>query len=277
MVCFAGLDSSAKYLSRTLPTVEVAWARYMVAAVFALIASRALAKPSVVISSRPYLQSLRSLFLLGSTIANFFALRSLQLAETGTIAFLLPMFISLLAGPLLGERVGGARLAAILVGFFGVVVAMRPGTSAFQPAALIAVAGVVCGAGYNLSTRELAGADSAATTLVWTQVAGIALLTPALPFVWVTPPSPLVWGVMAFMGFCAAAGHALLILAHHRAPAATLAPFNYTQLVWAILAGWLVFGDVPPWATLFGAALVVGCGLFLILYERRGRPDKVLR
>ena len=209
-------------------------------------------------------------------MANFLALRSLQLAETSTIAFLLPMFISLLAGPLLGERVGGPRLAAILVGFFGVVVAMRPGTAAFQPVALVAVAGVVCGAGYNISTRLLAGADSAATTFVWTQIAGVALLTPALPFVWVTPPSPWVWGVMAFMGVCAAAGHGLLIVAHHRAPAATLAPFNYTQLIWMILSGWFVFADVPPWATLFGAALVAGCGLFLILYERRGYPAKAL-
>ena len=272
MVCFTGIDSSAKYLSRSLPTTEIVWIRYAVAAVFALFASGAFVRPSILISRRPGLQSLRSLLLLGSTIANFLALRKMQLAETSTIGFLLPFFVALMAGPLLGEKVGGPRLVAIIVGFLGVVVATRPGTSAFQPIALLCVLGVVCGAGYALATRQLAGVDSPYTTLAWTQVAGIVLFTPALPFVWVTPQTSDVWFAVGLIGFCAAAGHALHILAHHRAPAAVLAPFNYTQLIWMIFSGWFVFGDVPPVATLFGAGLVVACGLFLILYERRSLP-----
>lgn len=270
MACFAALDTSAKYLGRSLPTIEVVWARYIVASLFALVASGALSRPRILVSRRPKLQIARSLLLLASTIANFLALRQLQLAETSTIAFLLPMFVALLAGPFLGEKVGGPRAAAILVGFLGVALAMRPGTSAFHPIALIAVAGVICTAGYALTTRRLAGYDSARTTLAWTQVAGVALLTPALPFVWVAPASALQWGVAALMGFFAALGHGLLIVAHQRAPAAALAPFNYTQLIWMIVSGLLVFGDVPPWATLFGAATVVACGLFLIAYERGG-------
>ena len=159
MVCFAGLDTSAKYLGRLLPTIEVVWARYVVASVFTLIVTRAFARPRILRASRPGLQLLRSSLLLGSTLANFLALRHLQLAETSTIAFLQPMFVALLAGPLLGEKVGGPRLIAILVGFAGVVIATRPGTSAFQPIVFVAVAGVACAGGYALATRRLAAHD----------------------------------------------------------------------------------------------------------------------
>jgi len=268
VACFAALDTSAKFLSGQLPTVEVAWARYMVAGVFALSLSRAGVKPSVFRSARPGLEILRSCLLLGSTLANFVALRKLQLAETSTIGFLQPMFVALMAAPLLGEKVGVARASAIGVGFLGVIVATQPGTSAFQPIVLVSVAGTACAAGYALITRKVAAHDSPQTMLAWTQVAGIVVLTPALPFVWKTPPSAVFWAVGCGMGFLAFAGHGLLILAHQRAPAAVLTPFNYTQLVWMIILGFLVFGDAPPLATLFGAGLVVACGLFLVLHER---------
>ena len=270
MVMFTGLDTSAKYLGRVLPTVEVVWARYVVAAIFALLVSRAAVRPSVLKSSRPGLQLVRSALLLGSTLANFLALRQLQLAETSTIGFLQPLFVALLAGPLLGERVGAARLGAIVVGFLGVLVATRPGSSAFHPIVLLSVAGTACSACYALATRRLAAHDGPQTTLAWTQIAGIALLTPLLPWVWETPPTPFIWLGMAGMGFFAAAGHGLLILAHQRAPAPVLTPFNYTQLIWMIVSGLIVFGDTPPPTTLIGAAMVVGCGLFLVAYERRG-------
>ena len=132
----------------------------------------------------------------------------------------------------------------------------------------VSIAGVVVNSGYAVLTRLLAAHDSPATTLIWTQVAGLALLTPTLPFVWVTPPTALDWELMGLMGFCAAAGHGLMILAHQRAPAAVLTPFGYMQLLWMIMSGLLVFGDVPPLATLLGASLVVACGLFLVLHER---------
>ena len=269
VACFAALDTSAKFLSRELPTVEVAWARYMVAGVFALILTRAPANPRVFRTARLGLEVLRSCLLLGSTVANFVALRKLQLAETSTIGFLQPMFVALMAAPMLGEKVGAARALAIGVGFLGVIVATQPGTSAFQPIVLVSIAGTLCAAGYALMTRKVAAHDSPQTMLAWTQVAGIVVLTPMLPFLWKTPSSELFWAVGCGMGFFAFAGHGLLILAHQRAPAAVLTPFNYTQLVWMITLGLLVFGDAPPTATLFGAGLVVAYGLFLVLHERR--------
>ena len=269
MVCFAALDASAKWLGASLPTVEVVWARYIGAAALGLFAARPFSRPGVLRARRPWSQIIRSFLLLGSTIANFLALRSLQLAETSTISFLTPLFVVLMAGPWLDERVGGARLVAIGIGFVGVLIATRPGTDAFQPIVIVAIGGVACNAAYALATRMLASHDAPETTLAWTPIAGVAALTPLLPWAWRAPAGPFVWMVIAIMGVCGALGHWLLILAHQRAPAAALTPFSYTQLIWMIVAGVLVFGDTPPAATLIGAGLVVACGLFLVLHERR--------
>jgi drug/metabolite transporter (DMT)-like permease len=270
MVCFTGQDTCAKWLSASLPIAQIVWARYVGAAVIALIASRSLSRPAILRSKRPRLQLLRSVLLFCSTTANVFAVRELQLSETATISFLTPVFVALLAGPVLGERVSAERMIAIALGFLGVVIATRPGAGALQPIILLAVAGVVCNSLYVLATRKLAGADSQ-TTLAWTQVAGLVFLTPILPWVWRQPESATAWVVMAVMGVFGATSHGMLIVAHRYAPAPTLTPFTYTQLIWMIISGVVVFGQWPAPATLVGAALVVACGAYLAFKERRGR------
>jgi drug/metabolite transporter (DMT)-like permease len=271
MICFTGQDTCAKWLSASLPIAQIVWARYVGAALIALIASRSLSRPVTLRSKRPWLQLVRSVLLFCSTTANIIAIRQLQLSETATISFLTPVFVALLAGPVLGERVGAERMIAIALGFLGVVIATRPGTAAFQPIVLLAVAGVVCNSGYVLATRKLAGADSAQTTLAWTQIAGIVFLTPILPWIWRQPQSAVDWVIMAGMGVFAATSHGMLIVAHRFAPAPVLTPFTYTQLIWMIISGILVFGDWPAPATLVGAALVVACGAYLAVKERKGR------
>jgi drug/metabolite transporter (DMT)-like permease len=156
-------------------------ARYIGASVIALIASRSLSRRGLLRSRRPRLQLLRSVLLFCSTTANVFAVRELQLSETATISFLTPVFVALLAGPALGEKVSAERMIAIAL---GVVIATRPGAGVLQPIVLVAVAGVLCNSGYVLATRKLAGADSPQTTLAWTQVAGLVFLSPILPWVW---------------------------------------------------------------------------------------------
>ena len=122
MICFTGHDTSAKWLASSLPAVEIVWARYVLAAIFGLFIARPFSRPALLRSRRPFLQALRSLLLLGSTVGNFLALRQLQLAETSTISFLWPLMVTLLAGPLLGEWAGPARMTAIGVGLIGVFV-----------------------------------------------------------------------------------------------------------------------------------------------------------
>src|ERR1700678_3377902 len=271
MVCFTGQDPCAKWLSASLPIAQIVWARYVGASLIALVASRPLSRPAMLRSRRPRLQLLRSVLLFCSTTANVLAVRELQLSETATISFLTPVFVALLAGPVLGEKVSAERMIAIALGFLGVVIATRPGAGAFQPIVLLAVAGVVCNSGYVLATRKLAGADAPQTTLAWTQIAGLVFLTPILPWVWRQPQSAFDWLIMAAMGVFAATSHGMLIVAHRYAPAPTLTPFTYTQLIWMIISGVVVFGQWPAPATLVGAALVVACGAYLAVKERRGR------
>jgi drug/metabolite transporter (DMT)-like permease len=207
--------------------------------------------------------------LLVSTALNFLALQHLQLTQTVSIQFAAPLIIALLGGPLLGERIGPRRLAAVAVGFLGVLVITRPGLGGIHPAAIFSVIGAVCYALYNISTRFLAAHDSSATTVFYSNIGGALVMAAIVPFVWTAPPDALSWVLLVGTGLFGAVGHWLLILAHARAPASVLAPFIYTQLLWMLGAGYLVFGDLPDRWTLPGAAIVIASGLYL-LYRERG-------
>jgi drug/metabolite transporter (DMT)-like permease len=268
LFCFSGLDASAKWLGQDLPTLQVVFARYLGAMLLVCAVVNPVTTPGVVRSRRPALQVLRSLFLLGSTLLNFLALRWLQLAETMAIMFSTPFLVALIAGPLLGERVGPRRLAAIVVGFLGVLVVVRPGLEGFQPASLLSLGAAFSNALYGVTTRMLAGTDSSRTTLLYSGLAGLAVTAPIAPFVWEAPASALAWAALAGLGALGAVGHWLLILAHARAPASVLSPYFYTQIVWMLALGWLIFGDLPDAGTLVGAFIVVGSGLYLIARER---------
>lgn len=268
LVCFACLDASGKWLSRHVPVWEVVWARYLGATILVLLFVNPWTTPRMFHTRRPVLQTIRSLLLFGSTVLNFLALRKLQLAETMTIQFALPLLVSLLAGPILGEWIGPKRLAAICVGFVGVLVVLRPGTGSIDPAASYCVAGLFCYAFYNILTRKVAASDSSRTTTLFSTVAGALILTPFLPLFWTWPDSWVAWVLLGAVGFFGGFGHWLLVLAHGRAPAAVLAPFVYTQIVWSIGLGFGVFGDVPGPFTLLGGSIVVLSGLYLFTREK---------
>lgn len=272
VACFAGLDSSGKWLGRQgLDPFLITWARYVSSVVLASIFINPWTVPGVARTRRPLLQVGRSVLLLSSTILNFFALRYLQLAETMSIQFATPFLVALIAGPLLGEWIGRRRLVAIGIGFLGVIVIARPGLGGMHPAALLSCAATVCYSFYNVSTRILAASDSSATTLFYSGLAGVVLVTPILPYVWMTPTSGLVWLLLVGVGAFGGLGHWLLILAHARAPAPVLAPFIYTQIIWMVSLGYLIFGDVPNRWTLIGASIVIGSGLYLLSCERPPR------
>jgi drug/metabolite transporter (DMT)-like permease len=137
-----------------------------------------------------------------------------------------------------------------------------------HPAAFLSLAGAACYALYSIATRILAAYDSSATTMFYSGIAGLVLVTPLVPWVWSAPSSGLVWIMMAVVGALGALGHWLLILAHARAPAPVLSPFIYTQIIWMIALGYLVFGDLPDRLTLVGAAIVIASGLYLLYRER---------
>jgi len=265
---FAGNDATAKYLNAYMDSLQVVWARYMSAFALGVILLNPLKNPRVMRTGRPWLQLGRSTLLLVSTTLNFIALRYLQLDQTMTIMFCTPFLVALLGGPLLGEWIGWRRWAAILVGFCGVLLVARPGAGGIHPAALMIFASAGCYAFYSISTRVLARTDSDQTTNFYSNLVGAAAVTVAVPFVWTPQSNPKVIALMGAMGLFSGFGHYLLIRAHRLAPAAVLAPFIYTEIVWMIALGFLVFRDVPNHWTLAGVVVVILSGLYLLYRER---------
>jgi len=272
--CFTGIDTSAKFLNHHMDTLQVVWARYTGAFLLALIVSNPLTRPGLLATTRPKLQVGRSALLLGSTLLNVFALRYLQLDQALAILFSTPFFVTVLSGPLLGEWAGWRRWTAIGVGFLGVLIVTRPGAGGIHPAALLTLVGAVCYAFYSISTRVLARTDSNETTLFYSNISGAVALLPVLPFVWTTPHDPVVIVVMVVIGAFGSLGHYLLLAAHRLAPAMVLAPFIYTQLIWATASGYLAFGDVPSRWTLAGAAVVAASGLYILYREHKLKGGK---
>ena len=265
---FSLLDTSAKWLNHTIPTMETVWSRYVFSVIFVMIVVNPKTKPGVLKTNKPGLQALRSLFLFASTLFNFIAVNYLQLSQTISIAFATPLLVALLSGPLLGERISRDRFIAIIMGFLGVLVVSRPGFGGIHPVAILSVCGVVCYSMYAIMTRHLAAHDSTETTLVYSGLVGAILLTPALPWFWQNPPDIMTALTMVALGAYAALGHFALIKAHRFAPAYILSPFIYTQLIWMVLLGYFVFGDIPDGFTLLGGFIVVGSGLYLLARER---------
>jgi drug/metabolite transporter (DMT)-like permease len=269
VTCFTGLDATAKWTSQTLPPIATVAVRYLSAMVFISALCRPWRNPGLLRTRSLRLQVWRALALVLSTVCSFTSLHYLPLGQATAISFAAPMVVAVLAGPVLGEWPGPHRIGAIIAGFLGVLVVVRPGGS-MHPAVFVALGTALSNAGYGLLTRQLAGRDRSQTTLFYSGLIGAVVVLPVLPFVWETPQG-VVWIAMTVMGALAALGHYLMILAYERAQASMLAPFSYTQLVGATVIGWGGFGDAPDRWTLVGGAIVGGSGLYLLWREQRAR------
>jgi drug/metabolite transporter (DMT)-like permease len=274
LACFACLDACAKWLGRSMDPLQVTWVRYMVSVVMVSAILNPWSRPGLLRTKKPWLQAIRSLLLVGSTALNFIALQYLQLAETISIMFMTPMLVALLAGPMLGEWVGPRRLIAIAIGFFGVIIITRPGLGGVHPAVILSMIGCIAYAFYNLLTRMLAAHDSSDTTMFYSGIAGVIVMTPVLPFVWSLPSGGLVWVIMVLLGGFGALGHWFIIQAHRRVPAGVLAPFIYSQIIWMVAMGWLVFDQWPDRWTFIGGGIVIASGLYLLYREKVQGVDK---
>jgi len=268
VIAFACLDATAKYLNLYMDTLQVVWARYTGGFVLAFLVSNPLSRPGLMRTGRPGLQILRAAMMLGSTVTNFMAFRYLQLDQALSILFSTPFLVAILAGPMLGEWIGWRRWIAILVGFAGVLLVTRPGIGGMHWAAIYSVGSAIFYSLYIVLTRVLSRTDPSDTTLFYANILGAAAMLPVLPFVWTMPDNPWLIFLMVVFGAFGSFGHYLLIAAHRLAPASVLAPFMYTQLLWATCFGYFVFGDMPNRWTLAGAAIVIASGLYLLHRER---------
>jgi drug/metabolite transporter (DMT)-like permease len=270
---FLGLsDVTAKYLSASLPSAEIAWLRFLV---FAIIMTPAMVpgSPLYALPTKSLgLQLLRGSALLGSSLLFITGLRYLPIAEASATGFVSPLFVTALSIIFLSEKVGVRRWLATAVGLLGVLVILRPGTSAFHIAAFLPLASAMCWATTLIMTRMMSGKEHAITIMTYSSIAGVAIMSALVPFVWVQPS----WHAIAFgvlIGIASTAGQWIVVLAFRYADASVLAPFSYTQLVWASSLGFLVFGEVPDLWTVVGAAFIVASGLYTAHRERVRRSQ----
>jgi len=265
---FVLMDTTAKYLSSSYPVPLIVWARYAANLVVLLAFLAATGQLARLRTTRPGLQLARGVLLVLATLLFFTSLSVLPLANANAIGFALPLFVAALAVPMLGERLEMPRLIAIFVGLAGALVIVRPGSDLFTPYALLPLGMAACNALYQILTRKVAGLEHPLTSLVWGAVVGAVVMSLAAPFVWTAPRA--VWhGVLiVFIGVLASIGHFLLIKAYEHASATLLAPYTYSALVWAMLLGWLVFGDFPDGAALAGMGIIVASGLYLANRQR---------
>jgi drug/metabolite transporter (DMT)-like permease len=270
-VFLACSDAMAKYLSLSLPAIQIAWIRFLV---FALIFLPAMltTTPNVFRSARPGLQVWRGVALLSSSLFFITALRFLPIAAASATSFVAPIFVTALSIVFLSEKVGVRRWVATIVGLFGVMVIVRPGTSAFDAATMLPVISAFGWACTLIMTRMISGKDRAITTMAYSSVVGLGILTALVPFFWVTPNwRDLVLGVC--VGLASTTGQWIVVLAFRYADASVLAPFSYSQLVWATILGFLIFGEIPDIWTLVGAAIIIASGLYTAHRERLRRSQ----
>lgn len=266
---FAFLDSAAKLSGREVPTLEVVWFRFAVHFILVAVVLNPWRAPQAWQTRAPKLQLARAGVQIFCTGLNFLALGYLQIAQTLSIQFTTPIFVTILSIVFLGEQVGRYRWFAIFIGFAGVLVVTRPGMTGFHWAFCISLISVMVGASYNILTRRLAATENPGSMLLIMAAFPAAVLLPVLPFIWVWPPSGYAWCTLIATGVFGAISHFFMIQAHRYAPASFLAPLQYAQFLAVILLGFLIFGDVPTIHTFVGAGIVVASGLFILYRERR--------
>jgi len=264
---FVCQDSTSRILLRSYPATEIAFARYLVHMVLVTLVL-AWRDPRLMISRRPILQILRSSFLLGATLFAMLALKVMPLVDFSAIVWVAPVLVAALSVFMLNEKVSPGVWTSVVAGLIGVwVIVGRPGMD-FSFSMLFPFLAALANALYQITTRLLHGADSSLTTLFYTALAGVLFCGGFLPFVAVVP-NFAGGSLMFFLGLLGVASHFCLIRAFAAAPANIVAPFGYTALLWAILFSLLIFGEIPSLRTLFGAALIVGAGLFIFLRGRK--------
>ena len=278
MLVLVCMDAVAKWTSERLDPLFITWARY----VSQLVILLALFGPGFFRRLRTNhlrLQLLRSALMLGATLFFFSGIALMPLSAAIALIFISPLFVVALAGPILGEKVGPRRWAAVIVGLAGMLLIVRPGTESFSWASLLILGAVLCYGGQQLATRYLSVGDPASTTLIFTAIVGGLVMSIAAPFVWQTPNWQEAVALVS-LGVLATIGHFMLILALSLAPASLLAPLDYTSLIWGTILGMLVFNETLDPLTMTGAAIIAASGLFVYLRERqlakRVRQDDVV-
>lgn len=265
----AVVDAVAKLLSTDMHPVQVVWGYF--AAIAALLAAHAaftrLPPRRLLATPHTGLQVARSGLLVATIVALFIGLTFMPLADTIAVTFMAPLFVTILAGPLLGEPVGARRVGAVLAGLVGVAVIVRPGGGLANWAVLLPLLSALTFALFQIATRRLATSVPVRDTLYHTGFGGLVWSSLVVWPFW-TPMTPMDGAVFAALGVLGVGAHASMIKAFEAAPASLLAPYNYAKLVWGVILGYAMFGDVPGIGVIIGAVVIVASGLYVFWSER---------
>jgi drug/metabolite transporter (DMT)-like permease len=277
VISMVALDVTARWLMETfsLPQLVLLRSSFSAVLIFSFVAVRG--QLASLRTARPGWQLFRSFLMAGSMFAFFHALRFIPLADVVIIAFAAPIIVTSLSRPLLGETVGVWRWTAVIVGFCGVLVVLRPGSDLMQPAALVALAGSVMYAGLSLTARKLSTTESTASLSLYAFGIPWLLAAAGSRGAWITP-GPIDWMLFALCGLFGGLAIVFINAAYQRAAAAVVVPFEYTGLIWAAAAGFFIWDEVPELNDLFGAAIIISSGLVILFRETqiRRRPQPQL-
>lgn len=261
------MNVAAKFLSGDYHTVQVIWARYAGHLVFVLAMFMPRRGFSLLRASRPGVHIIRSILMFLATICFFTALRFIDVPTAAAINFTSPLIVTALAAPFLGEAVGIRRWTAVAIGFAGALIIIRPGGGDVHWAMFLVLGTAFCYATYQIFTRKYSAADPPETSITYIAIVGAVISSLALPFFWITPVSILDAALFALLGLIGGVGHYFVIRAFQYGEASVLAPFNYGQLVMAIVLSYFVFGTFPDVWMFVGAGIIIASGLYITYRE----------
>ncbi|MFN4143437.1 DMT family transporter [Aestuariivirga sp.] len=262
------LDAAAKHLgNQGVPVLQVVWARLFFGTLLTMPFALRLAGLRGLVPNMPVMHTARAIFLLSATSFFFWGLHYLPIADTLAIFFVQPLIVTMLSPFVLGEKVGVRRWLAVVVGFIGTLIIIRPGFQDFNPGVLMALAAGTSLAIYMLLTRKIAGSAPAMVTTFYTSLMGAIIVSALVVLVW-EPPTPSQWGLFVLLALIANGGHYLIVKAYDHAEASLLAPLAYTEMIMATAVGWYFFGDFPDLWTFVGVAILIACAIYISVRER---------
>ena len=253
---------------QSYPVMMVVWSRYILHTLIMVLLLAPRLGLGLIRSNAPRMQILRALVLIASSLLFFWGLSKLPIAESTAISFMSPLILTLLSIWILKERVPPSAWIAVIAGFIGVLLIVRPGGELFTPVVILPLTTALLFAVYQFLTRKMAGVDPTLTTLFYGAVVGTVLVSLFLPMFWQTPQSAFHVLLFVLTGVLGALGHFLLISAFERAPASTLAPFLYGQIAFSSGVGYLVFDAFPDGWALVGILIIIASGVWIALKHR---------
>ena len=266
------MDGFAKYLSSTLPVLQITWSRYFFTVLITLPVMLIFFRKNLTWTEQPKLQLIRGLILFCANILFFYSISIISLAKALTLAFIAPLIVTALSPFLLGEKVGFRRWAAVVTGFIGSLIVIRPGFVELNLASIAALGTGVLYGFYLIITRKLHDSDNPLLTLLLTGIVGAVLGSLIMPTVWVSP-TITEWYMMFAIGFFASLGHLFIILSLRYADASKLAPFGYFEIVTNIIIGYYFFNHFPDSWTFLGLFIIISSGIYLFRREHKIRSN----